>query len=62
MMYEVNAYKDRFYIKFKLHTAIWHYTLRNKGYNVRLGTRRQVNEYLKYVTINTICRSITIFL
>ena len=34
---------------------------RNKGLNVRLGERRWINDYVKYVTINRMCRSITIF-
>ena len=33
----------------------------NKGYNVRLGTRRQIDDYVKYVTINRMCRNITVF-
>ena len=36
-------------------------TLTNKGYNVTLGTTRYLNDYVKYVTINRMCRSITIF-
>ena len=35
-------------------------TLRNKGYNLRLGTRRYINDHVKYVTISRMCRSITI--
>ena len=36
-------------------------TLTKKSYNVTLGTPRHLNDYVKYVTIDRMCRSITIF-
>ena len=58
MMHEIDANKAT---EILIYTPQFDTASSNKGYNVRLGTRRKIDDDVKHVTINRMCRNITVF-